>query len=204
MAEENSDPQSRDSQESPKVKQASQAPPIIQLCHPKTSECETTEEPTPISEQTPESSSSFHRGSPYPLRTREPKRQWDELPLCTSEDLEPYKPKNLRDAMSAPDAALWKEVVQDEYDSIINNKTWSLTKLAIKSCWIYKVKPGVNGCAPRYMARLVAKGYSRRPEIDYEETFAPVAKQTTLRVVLCFVAAAMKLLTNYQLFKRTF
>ena len=192
MAEENSDPQSRDSQESPKVEQASQAPPIIQLCHPETSECETTEDPTPTSK----SSSPFHRASPYPLRTREPKRQWDELLLSTSEDLEPYKPKNLRDAMSAPDAALWKEVVQDEYDSLINNKTWSLTKLAIKSCWIFKVKKGVNGCAPRYKARLVAKGYSRRPEIDYEETFAPVAKQTTLRVVLSFVAAAMKLLTK--------
>ncbi len=158
------------------------------------SEDETTEEPTAISEQTSESSSILHRASPYPLRTREPKRQWDELLLSTSEDPGPYEPKNLKDAMSAPDATLWKEAVNDEYDSLINNKTWSLTKLplnrtAIKSRWIFKVKPGVKGSAPRYKAKLVAKGYSQRPGIDYEETFAPVTKQTTLRVVLSFVAA---------------
>jgi hypothetical protein len=116
------------------------------------------------------------------------------LLLSTSEDPEPYEPKNLKDALSAPDATLWKEAVQDEYDSLINNKTWSLTKLppnrtAIKSRWTFKVKPGVKDSASRYKVRLVAKGYSQRPGIDYEETFAPVAKQTTLRVVLSYVAA---------------
>ena len=62
-------------------------------------------------------------------------------------------------------------------------------RTAIKSRWIFKVKSGVKGSDPRYKARLVAKGYSQRPGIDYEETFAPVAKETTLRVVLSFVAA---------------
>ncbi len=143
MAEGNSDLQPSDSQEFSKVEQASQAPLIVQHCHQEISEGETTEEPTPISEQTSESSSPLHRASPYPLRTREPKRQWDELLLSTSEDPEPYEPKNLKDAMSAPDATLWKEAVQDEYDFLINNKTWSLTKLppnrtAIKSRWIFK------------------------------------------------------------------
>ncbi len=67
MAEGNSDPQPSDSQEISKVEQASQAPPIVQYCHQ--AEGETTEEPTPISEQTSESSSPLHHASPYPLRT---------------------------------------------------------------------------------------------------------------------------------------
>jgi hypothetical protein len=61
-------------------------------------------------------------------------------------------------------------------------------RTAIKSRWIFKLKPGVRRTNPRYKARLVAKGYSQRPGIDCDETFAPVAKQSTLRTVLSFVA----------------
>ena len=106
---------------------------------------------------------------------------------------EPSEPENLKEALSSRDAAFWKLAVEDEYNSLISNKTWTLTTLpsdrtAIKSRWIFKLKPGVRGTDPRYKARLVAKGYSQRPGIDYDETFAPVAKQSTLRTVLSFVA----------------
>ena len=107
---------------------------------------------------------------------------------------EPYEPKSFMDALSSPDASLWRQAAQEEYDSLISKKTWTLTQLppnrsAIKSRWVFKVKPGIRGAAPRYKARLVAKGYSQRYGVDYEETFAPVAKQDTLRMVLSFVAA---------------
>jgi hypothetical protein len=74
----------------------------------------------------------------------------------------------------------------------LRNNTWSITtlppdKTSIKSRWIFEVKPGVRGADPRYKAKLVAKGYSQRFGIDYDETFA-VAKQDTLRMILSFVA----------------
>jgi len=74
------------------------------------------------------------------------------------------------------------------------NETWSLSDLppgrtCIKSRWIFKIKPGAHGSDNRYKARLVAKGFSRRPGIDFEETFSPVIKHDTLRVVLSLVAA---------------
>lgn len=107
---------------------------------------------------------------------------------------EPDEPENLNDALKSRDAALWKLAVEDEYNSLTDNKTWTLSTLppdrtAIKSRWVFTVKPGVRGATPRYKARLVAKGYSEWPGIDYDETFAPVTKQTTLRTVLSFVAA---------------
>ena len=95
--------------------------------------------------------------------------------------------------MTSPNHQRWKQAIQEEYDSLLHNNTWSITTLppgrtSIKSRWIFKVKPGVRGADPRYKARLVAKGYSQRFGIDYDETFAPVAKQDTLRMILSFVA----------------
>lgn len=96
--------------------------------------------------------------------------------------------------MISPDAHLWKLAIQDEYESLIKNRTWSISDLPkgrtpIKSRWVFKIKPGVNGSTPRYKARLVAKGFSQRMGIDYSETFSPVVKYDTLRVILSFVAA---------------
>lgn len=54
--------------------------------------------------------------------------------------------------------------------------------------WVFKLKPGVGGADPSYKSRLVAKIYAQRFDIDYEETFAPVAKPNTLRIILSYVA----------------
>jgi hypothetical protein len=120
------------------------------------------------------------RPTKYPLRFREPKRQWDESLLSK---VEPYEPETYEDAMTSPHDKRWKQAIQ----------TWSITtpppdRASIKSRRIFKVKPGVRGADPRYKSRLVAKGYSQRFGIDYDETFASVAKQDTLRMILSFVA----------------
>lgn len=146
--------------------------------------------PTPTTIQTPKPTSQRHRHSPYPLRVREPKRQWDESLQCAEEA---FEPRDFNEAMSSADGHLWRKAAQEEYDSLIRNETWSLVPLpsnrkAIKSRWVFKVKPALRGSDARHKARLVAKGFSQRRGIDYDETFAPVAKQDTLRVILSFVA----------------
>ena len=76
-----------------------------------------------------------------------------------------------------------------EYNSLIKNKTWELIDLPadrdpINTKWVYKVKYLADGSIDRYKARFVAKGFSQQEGIDYDETFAPVAKFNNLLVVL--------------------
>jgi hypothetical protein len=76
--------------------------------------------------------------------------------------------------------------MQEEYDSLLLKNTWSLVPLPkgrnpIFCKWIFKIKHGVDGETERYKAKLMARGFTQTFEVDYKETFAPIAVKNTIR-----------------------
>lgn len=97
-------------------------------------------------------------------------------------------PQNMNELMNRDDWQCWKEAIDEELTAMHENNAWTLIeevpkgKVAINSMWIFKIKDIEN--VPRYKARLVAKGCAQRPGMDFQETFAPVAKIATIRTLL--------------------
>jgi histone deacetylase 1/2 len=83
----------------------------------------------------------------------------------------------------------WKTAMDEEYLALMKNETWHLVPTThgqnvIDCKWVYKIKRKADGTVDRYKARLVAKGFKQRYSIDYEDTFSPVVKAPTIRLVL--------------------
>ncbi|VVA35448.1 PREDICTED: Retrovirus-related Pol poly from transposon, partial [Prunus dulcis] len=78
----------------------------------------------------------------------------------------------------------WQKAMEPELEMIEKNETWELIKrpsdkpiVGVK--WIFKVKLNLDGSVQKNKERLVAKGYTQKPGIDFNETFAPVARLDT-------------------------
>ena len=96
--------------------------------------------------------------------------------------------------MDASQKPEWKNAMKEEIDALQKNDTWELVpkmicQNVIGCKWVYKTKFNSDGTLNRCKARLVAKGYSQTYGIDYDETFSPVAKMASIRVVISLASS---------------
>ena len=96
------------------------------------------------------------------------------------------EPRHFQAALGIPH---WRAAMEQEFQALLKNDTWQLVPPVsgvniIDSKWVFKVKRHADGSIERYKARLVAKGFKQRYGLDYEDTFSPVIKPTTIRLLL--------------------
>ena len=82
----------------------------------------------------------------------------------------------------------------EEYESIMKTDVWEVVprpnrKFVVTSKWIFKIKHAVDGSIEKYKARFVARGFSQKEGVDYDETFAPIARYTSIRTIIALASA---------------
>lgn len=108
-------------------------------------------------------------------------------------DAEGLEPRTLAEAKRRPDWPRWEEAIQEELGRLDKAGTWELVEKPedaniVGSKWVFKIKKNAAGDIEKYRARLVAQGFTQVPGIDYFDTFAPVAKLTSIRSILAIAA----------------
>ncbi|KAG8474939.1 hypothetical protein CXB51_031653 [Gossypium anomalum] len=146
----------------------------------------------------------LHRNTLSPKsRTRreiKPSKKYAEADLAAyalnmAKDIDAnQEPSNHSEAISSEDSEKWMFAMQEEMESLHKNKTWDLMKLpkgkkTVRCKWVFKKKEGTPRVEePRYKVRLVAKGYSQIPGVDFTDVFSPVVKHSSIRALLGIVA----------------
>ncbi|KAL2253467.1 UNVERIFIED_CONTAM: Retrovirus-related Pol polyprotein from transposon TNT 1-94 [Sesamum indicum] len=140
----------------------------------------------------PSSSNQTHEESDEPRRSKRARIVKDFGSDFVTYNIED-DPITFKDAMASSEAKQWKEAVKSEMDSIVSNGTWVLVDLppgctTIGCKWIFKRKLKPDGTVDKFKARLVAKGFKQKEGIDYFDTYSPVARLTTIQVLIALAS----------------
>ncbi|KAH9703865.1 hypothetical protein KPL70_011249 [Citrus sinensis] len=143
-----------------------------------------------------------HQSSPQPIHQLSPHSQpivghsmitWSKMGIFKPKkaylvecDSKSTKPLTFSTALNDPK---WLQAMREEYQALVNNQTWTLvqptyTVKVVGNKWVFRIKYNADGSVSRYKARLVAKGFLQTQGIDYNKTFSPVVKASTVKLIL--------------------
>src|SRR3954471_23054695 len=114
--------------------------------------------------------------------------------LISASEVLDDEPRDYKEVMRSQNKTEWLKAIDDEMKSLHDNHTWELIKkpagARLVSCkWIFKVKEGIEGVtSKRYKARLVARGFTQKEGVDFNDVFSPVVKHRSIRMLLAMVA----------------
>lgn len=152
---------------------------------PEVSEQECAEIPDPggIPEEVPERR--------YPARDRHPPERY--IQVCAVNMTSDLEPETFKEVLDHPQKDEWLKAMQAEYDSLQKHGTWTLVdrpkdRKMTKCKWVFKLKKDTSGQVLKYKARLVAKGFTQVAGVDYGETFSPVARLSSVRLLMAYAA----------------
>jgi hypothetical protein len=109
--------------------------------------------------------------------------------VAETADAEALEPRTLAEAKRRPDWPLWEKAIEEELATLKANNTWRYENAppganVIGSKWVFKAKKDASGRVVRHKARLVAQGFSQIGGVDYDDTYAPVAKLASSRLLI--------------------
>ena len=87
----------------------------------------------------------------------------------------------------------WKDAMMEEYESIMKNDVWEVVprsegKSVVTSKWIFKIKHAADGSIEKYTSRFVAREFSQKEGVDYDEMFALVARYTSIKMIIALAS----------------
>lgn len=122
-------------------------------------------------------------------RIRRPPQRYGYSNLCTQPNAKNESdPVTVQQALQGPNRDKWIAAMEEELQAFDDNDAWVVVsevpqgKSLVRSKWVFKSKLGSDNSV-RYRARLVARGFTQKPGIDYDETFSPVVRHSTLRLL---------------------
>jgi hypothetical protein len=106
---------------------------------------------------------------------------------------EGMEPQSIKEVYDRPDRLQWEEAMKEEIEKLMRRATWKIVPKPegvniVGSKWVFRLKKDANGNITSHRARLVAQGFTQVHGIDFDDTFAPIARMVSIRTVLALAA----------------